>query len=245
MGDPDIRHSGQTVSLGGCRPGHRGDRRAGRLRGSPAPADRQHRDCARGPGGCGGGAVAARRGPHRHHPRHHWNLVRYRGAAAAHLGPHHRRTAAHRRRRSRPRTPAVARRAGAGRRRPVVRGDRRRVVPATAFGGRRPTGVHRPAGQRARPADTAAGTARRRRVTQFRHHQRRLLPHRHRTQRAAAVPRGLAPAHPRHGGPRNHLRIRRSARRPVGGEGGHADVRLQSGWRGPDFECGVDRLPGT
>ena len=32
---------------------------------------------------------------------------------------------------------------------------------------------------------------------------------------------------------------------PGGGEGGHADVRLQSRWREPDFECGVDRLPGA
>ena len=56
-------------------------------------------------------------------------------------------------------------------------------------------------------------------------------------------PRGLAAAHPRHGGPRSHLQLRGPRRLRRRRNGGDVDLRLESRWGQSDFDGHLDGLP--
>ncbi len=91
------------------------------------------------------------------------------------------------------------------------------------------------------PADVQP---KRRCATELCHPQRRLLPGGHRTQCSPTQPRRLAAAHPRHGGPRSHLQLRRPRRLRRRRNGDDVNLRVESRWRQTDFDGRLDRLPG-
>ncbi len=113
-----------------------------------------------------------------------------------------------------------------------------------AFGGRRPQRRHTSPTARTGAADTRRCAAERRCATELYHRQRRLLPGGHRTQRSPTQPRRLAAAHPRHGGPRSHLQLRRPRPLRRRRNGDDVDLCVESRWRKADFDGRLDRLPG-
>ena len=79
---------------------------------------------------------------------------------------------------------------------------------------------------------------------QLHHAQPRLLPHRHRAERAEGAGRGIHPPHPRHGRPRARPQLPRPAQGAPRREAHHPDLRVERGRRAVRRQRRLARRPG-